>query len=160
LGLGPRKCTSIPGAMPGRGVIHPASLSEAGRNDPLLSTSKPLPPHSPSGLDRLRNAPGFHDAIPGPSLDATQSREILCILRHLRADFAAEINSIFFRVPFWCVIPDSVVPSRFSKRVSCAAKSGVFRAQEFLGLVEPQNGLEIGRYHRGTAILSPLIPIT
>src|ERR1700735_5286757 len=101
LGLEPRKCISIPGARPGRGVIHPASLSEAGRNDPFLSASKPLPPHSSSGLDRLRNAPASDNAIPGPFVDGIRPRKILCILYHLRRpDIAAKNLILFFQFRF------------------------------------------------------------
>jgi hypothetical protein len=36
-----------------------ASLSEAGRNDPRQTTSKPLPSRFPSNEDRYRNAPAL-----------------------------------------------------------------------------------------------------
>jgi hypothetical protein len=101
LGLEPRKCISIPGARPGRGVIHPASLSEAGRNDPFLSASKPLPPHSSSGLDRLRNAPGSDNAIPGPFIDVVHARRLLCLLYHLRVSFVGTTKpNLFFTFRF------------------------------------------------------------
>jgi hypothetical protein len=74
----------FPAQRPGRGVIHPASLSEAGRNDPFLSTSKPLPPHSLSGLDRFRNAPVHCIAINGPLSEAVVARRIANHLNQLR----------------------------------------------------------------------------
>jgi len=53
--------------VPGRGVIHPASLSEAGGNDLGHPASKPLPPHSPSGIGRHRNALAVFYARPVPA---------------------------------------------------------------------------------------------
>ncbi len=50
LGTGsPEKARSIASVVftPARGVIHPASLSEAGGNDLRKTVSKPLPPRSP-----------------------------------------------------------------------------------------------------------------
>jgi hypothetical protein len=101
LGREPRKCISYPGARPGRGVIHPASLSEAGRNDPFLSMSKPLPPRSSSGLDRFRNTPNFDNARIGPFSQIRRARRMLNILHHIRMECVCRANeSLAEPVPF------------------------------------------------------------
>src|SRR6266571_8175379 len=60
LGIGsPGRRVSIAGVVftPTRGVIHPASLSEAGGNELQKVTSKPLPPHLPiSAVRHLKHA--------------------------------------------------------------------------------------------------------